>query len=174
VGNAGRPRLTWRAFAEEAESIVVVGGTTQVFDLGTEGLSEDLTALGVFGDYTVRRTRFELGARVASTEANQFLVSLWYGCIVVGLDAFASGSGAVADPQDDNADWFVYGVLQVPTFPGATGQVTDAFRQVSVDSRLMRKVNENNQVIALVFSTTTGVSVQLNFAGRILVSHGRQ
>jgi len=168
-----RPRLTWRQYGIGA-LIDVVGGTNRIFDLGAEGSAPSFAALGVFGDFTIRRLRWEMSATVATVEVTPEATPLWFGVTVVSSDAFNTGSGALPDPQLDSADWMAWGVMLVPTDPDAGGQVTDAFVYRTVDNRSMRKVNENSQVVALVFSAIAGFTIRVNFAGRILVSHGRQ
>ena len=170
---AMRPRLTWRQFFDDSGLVDVVGGTNQIRDLGTVGPAPDLSSLGVIGDYTIRRLRYELSTLMATTETIPEGVPLFYGVIVVNQDAFGSGAGALPSPSSDAADWMSWGVILTPADPNATGQVTDAMRFVTVDNRSMRKVNENSQVIALVLETLVGFTIRVNYAGRLLVSHGR-
>jgi len=165
---ATRPRLTWRAFDNGLNQIT--GGTLGIFDLSTIGASPDLTALGIFGDYTIRRTRFNLSLVLASVEATITPNYLWYGCSVQGADAVATGGGALPNPLDDAADWYVWGVVPFNDDPTAGSQ--EHF-SVEVDSRAMRRVNENSQRPVLSLFLEAGVDVFAKFAGRMLVSHGR-
>ncbi len=168
-GSAGRPRLTWRAFSEVAQTLV--GGTNLVVPMTTAGPAPDLSALGVFGDYTIRRVRWSLGLQELDAENTNgaFQVVFW-GMTVVSNDALASGVGAIPDPVSDPADWFGYGTAMYQTLD--TGKESVA-REYQFDVRSMRKVNENGQTPVLVFSVNTGETVGLTHAGRVLVSHGR-
>ena len=169
---APKPRLTWRPFL--IEEITVAGGATSIFNLGTVGPGPMLTALGVFGDFTIRRMRWTLGAIDADVEsvADEITVLHW-GMTIVSLDAFNSGGGALPDPRDDAADWFGYGTVMLAARTGGTGS-PESMIPLTEDGRAMRKVNENSHVVALVFSTDVGRTVKLSAAGRMLVSHGRQ
>jgi len=172
--SVGRPRLTWRSFQFEAAAITLVGGTNAIVNLGADGPATSLAGLGIHGDYTIRRTRYELTVIGDSVETEEAAVNLWCACIVVSADAFASGSGALPAPQTDNADWYQYNILQYPPNPDDVSRVTDAMRSISVDSKAMRKINENSQVPAMVLQVQTGFSCLVTMAGRMLVSQGRQ
>ena len=163
----------WRQFGD-GSLIDVIGGSNHIEDLGVDGAAPSLATLGVVGDFTIRRLRWEMSATVATVEAVPEATPLWFGVMVVSSDAFNSGSGALPSPRDDAGDWMAWGVMLVPTDPDAGGQVTDAFVYRTVDNRSMRKVNENSQVVAIVLECLLGFTVRVNYAGRILVSHGRR
>jgi len=166
------PRLTWRAF--ESGPFTLSGGTNQGFDLGVEGLGPTLVALGIVGDYTIRRVRWRLAVNNADAEdAVNTANMLFAGMVVVSADAFASGVGALPNPISDASPWWAYHTL--PYFVGGTltGR-NEAYQHYELDERSMRKVNENSQVPALVFALITGGTANVTFAGRILVSHGRR
>ncbi len=171
---AARPRLTWKAFQQDPSTLV--GGTTRIFDLSVQGVTPTLPELGIFGDYTIRRVRWRFSGRDIDSFVGKRLVLVFWGMIVVSDDAFASGSGAVPDPRTDAADWFAYGVMTYVTGFDSIGQDTLIATTFSaeLDSRSMRKVNENSQVPVLVLSTVTGETTEVVFGGRLLVSHGRQ
>ena len=77
------------------------------FVLNTVGSAPDLAALGVLGDYTIRRVLGKigyvnnLGSESASTDY------FTWGVIVVSDDAVAAG--AIPSPRLDNADWLAHG-----------------------------------------------------------------
>ena len=169
----GRPRLTWRMF--QADPFTLVGGTRQIFNLGVNGVGSSLALLGIVGDYTIRRVRWHVGIHDTDAFTTVREVLVYWGMTVVSIDAFLAGPGSLPDPRTDSADWFGYGVLTYITenlgnfFGWAPNRIA-----ADLDVRSMRKVNENNEAIALVFSTVAGEQAEVAFGGRLLVSHGRQ
>ena len=171
-GAALRARLTWRMFTKPAFGLV--GGTNQAFNIAVEGPGSTLTALGVVGDYTIRRVRWSLAVRNNDAETGADTpVPFYLGMTVATSDAFASGVGALPSPEDDSADWFAYHAKHYFVGGTLTGRF-EQYNQWDLDERSMRKVNENSQMPVLVFAIPTGETASVAFAGRILVSHGRQ
>ena len=165
---ATRPRLTWRGFS--VVQSVLTGGTLAAHNLGVVGFQPTLAQLGVHGDYTIRRVRWSIGLFSSLVEAIDDVRMFTWGMTVVTADAFATGGGALPNPQDDPADWFGYG-----TIPYAEVPVTDdkVHRFLELDGRSMRRINENSQVPALILFIQAGQTVNYVLAGRMLVSHGR-
>ena len=163
-----RPRYTWRTF--DVASSNMSGGTNLVYSLATVGAAPDLGDLGIFGDYTIRRVHLTL-AMVSNVAATGILDIVYWGMTVVSSDALAQGAASLPDARLDSADWFGHGVVAVLT---ATSIADRLMVTTHVDVKSMRKVNENNQDPAIVFSSISGDDVTLRFGGRMLVSHGRQ
>ena len=165
----GKPRLTWRGFHVAGTSLV--GGTNLAFDLSAIGSYPSLTALGVFGDYTVRRVRWSLYARDIDAESTDVAQVAAWGLVIVNIDAFNSGVGALPDPLSDAADWFGHGYVAYSSLLAAG---RDTSRVYELDNRAMRRVNENSQVPIIVLAGIAGETMHFAFGGRLLVSHGRQ
>ncbi len=135
-----RPRYTWR-FWESAQSILP-NGTSLSFDLATLGSWPDLSALGVVGDFTVRRFHMLIGGMSLNTTDISGLDSITYGVYVAGNDSVVGGT--LADPASDPADWMVFGSLYVPLSSAGGLATTHPLVQHRVDNRSMRRVNENH------------------------------
>ena len=168
---SARPRLTWRLF--EHEGLTLTGGTVVTVNMAVDGVAATLASLGVVGDYTIRRVRWTLGLWDTDAEVTLRMVTVYWGMTVVSDDAVASGSGAMADPRVDSADWFGYGTPMYSVAP-AGADSPDQPRLYEYDVRSMRKVNENNQVPVLRLSMIAGETALYQVAGRVLVSHGRR
>ena len=147
----------------------------QVFSLAAGGVAPTLSALGIFGDYTIRRVRWSLWLHNTDAEsAVNYPLAVYLGMTIITSDAFASGVGATPDPTDDAADWFAYHVAPyfVTSATQASGNTAD-LRVYEWDERSMRRVNENSQVPVLVLALAPNETAQVAWAGRMLVSHGR-
>ncbi len=172
-GRRSRPRYTWR-FWDTARSTLTSGGSL-VFDLGTVGASPDLQAIGIFGDFTVRRLLGKIWAiSTRASEANSY-DSFAYGVIVATNDAVAVGPTALPTPRNDAADWMAFGEVAVPqTSTGLVASSHPLHTEV-IDNKSMRKVNENNQTLVLILSAEGAQdSILVQTQGRMLVSHGQR
>ena len=167
-----KPRLTWRAWDNEGASVLIPGAQT-IVDLTTAGNWPSLVNLGVIGDYTVRRVRGELTCQaLVGVETNQAEQLTW-GLFIAEADAVAAS--VVPEADNDAADWFGYGVV----FMDAQGSFSAGIhpsRFAVIDSKSMRKVNENHQRLVLVIDASGNNigNVGVHTAGRFLVSHGRR
>ena len=142
-------------------------------DLTTVGLWPAFSVLGIAGDYTVRRIRGFLSAVSVNNGSSIVQNTISWGIYIAGKDA--ATASAFADPQSDPTDWMAFGTFGVELFePGPVGTVRP-WVNVEIDNKSMRKVNENHQVPVLMIMSNTGNvgNMQVNTAGRILVSHGR-
>ena len=168
-----RPRYTWRHWLSGRS--VLAAGATLVFNLSTVGAAPDMDALGVFGDYTVRRLHLVIGATSNNgAEASSFDHFTW-GITVVNSDAAAAGFGSLPNPELDAADWMAFGTEMV-SLQGAFSAGFHPLQTIKVDNRSMRKVNENNQELVHIFrggSANTG-TIDVLTTGRMLVSHGQR
>ncbi len=168
---ATRPRYTWRAW-DGLLGFTLLAGVQTRSDLSSSPGWPTLDELGVFGDYTIRRIRGVLVAQSLDTSEELTAQSLHVGIIVLEDDALAAG--ASPDVRTDAADWMFWGVV----FMSAQGSFSAAVHPLSqlvIDNKSMRKVNENHQSLVMVLeagaANTSGIQVQT--AGRFLVSHGR-
>jgi len=166
-----RPRYTWRPF-ELSETTLAANGSIHL-DLSNGAGGDSLLTLGILGDYTVRRIRGELGFVSQSALDSHSMASVWWGVTVVSNDALAVGATALPNPRVDSADWMLHGVAYVEE-NGIEGSTRG--RMPNLETKSMRKVNENNQSVVLVIDLDASVAADVNVyaAGRILVSHGRQ
>ena len=172
---ASRPRYTWRAFT--TQDVVIVAGATAGLSI-SESLSTYPTfaALGIFGDYTIRRTLMSCilssGAASSSIEHHGLVVA----CGILEDDAVAAS--VFPDPATDPYDWFLYDTLWVQqdtNSVGATSVQARASRK-DVGSKSMRKVNENHQQPMLILQALPGNTdaITVSVHGRVLVSHGQR
>ena len=170
-GTAGRPRYTWRGF--ESGVFTMVQGTTAGFVVTTSGPGATLSALGVIGDYTVRRVLGRISAVSIAAAENNSVDFLTWGLYVAENDAI--GIPAFPEPRVDPADWFGYGTVLVPLH-GVFSVGTHPPALEHFDTRAMRKINENHQGVVMVFESPPALeaNINVNVVGRILVSHGRR
>jgi len=167
---ATKPRLTWVTYRSGELTLVSLG--RQVLNLGDMGTSPSLSDSGVQGDFTIRRIRGNIYSKsTRATESGDTDTFLW-GVLIVSVQAFNTGAASVPSPENDNADWMVWGSLQVEK--SSTGAANfHPIVQVPLETKAMRKVNENNQIVCLSVKNAGGDSMVFGATGRMLVSHGR-
>ncbi len=166
-----RPRYTWWTW-ESGASALGVGGQLS-FVLDTVGAFPDLPAMGIHGDYTVRRIHGKIWAvSDAGAEQNNPDGFVW-GITVMGDDSV--GGGTFPEPRLDAADWMAYGEVAVSLQGGFSAGVHPLSEAV-IDNKSMRKVNENHQALVLVMDALAlnSNSISVSTAGRFLVSHGQR
>ncbi len=168
-----RPRYTWR-FWESANSTLAVGGDL-TFQLDVIGSSSSLANIGVFGDYTVRRLHGMLWCvSDAAAEANNPDALVW-GVGVMSTDAVAAGG--TPDPLTDVYDWLAFGQVAVSR-QGSFSVNKHPMTSAVIESKSMRRVNENSQTLVLRIEALTGSAndsaISVRTAGRFLVSHGQR
>ena len=119
--------------------------------------------------FTILRTRLVLGIQTDQESAAED----WsgdFGLIVVSEPASSIGVTAIPTPlSETNADWFVHQPLMF-SFAFITGAGFDGQKmtQYIVDSKAMRKVGPNDQVVGLVEPrSATGAIITME--GRMLV-----
>jgi len=143
---------------------VAVGANTAV-------LASTLNAAALaLRPFTIVRTRYEIlwiSDQLAATEQPHGA----YGQIVVSEEAAAAGAASVPDPiGQSDAAWFVFEPLIVRlSFGNNTGFSANAGFHQRVDSKAMRKVGNNDQVISVVTNSDTAAGAQLSVTGRLLV-----
>ena len=169
-----RPRYTWRQFITG----VTAGpsGARLAFDLSTLGPAPDLSALGVVGDFTLRRLHMTLIAQSQAASESSSQDHYTWGVYVAGNDALAAGATSLPDPESDAADWLAFGFVWASLESTGFSTGIHPIERAVVDNRSMRKVNENNQSLVLVVhvNSTNSGGVDLQAAGRFLVSHGQR
>ncbi len=164
-----RPRYTWRMFEQAAFGMGSGGLVTVVLD--SVGGAPDLTALGIFGDYTVRRVLGKIWATSSNAAESGGIDIVTWGLLVADADAVAGA--ALPNPVTDAADWFGFGAIGVSMQGGFSAGV-HPLHEVPLESRAMRKVNENNQqvIVRLAAAAANVASVSVQMSGRFLVSRG--
>ena len=122
--------------------------------------------------FTILRTRFDL-----TVESDQVLVterpSGSYGKIIVTDSAAAAGATAIPDPSTDpEADWFVYQGFNTTMIVGPNGYnegiFPDAVARWQVDSKAMRKVGPDDNVVSMV-TNISAAGLILGTSGRMLI-----
>ena len=168
-----RPRYTWRPVLGAAQDIAP--GVTGGYDLAAGGAAPALgSGLGVFGDYTIRRVIGTFAGASRNIGDSLEIDVIHWAIYVAENDALAAI--AFPDVGVDVADWLAFGTL----FVGLSQQNANAgsdnrpVMTTPLESRSMRKVNNNHQSPVLVVTASSGntSSIRVMFFLRILVSHG--
>ncbi len=153
-GGAPKRRSSWVGSADQG--VVAVAGNASVI------LQSNATLI----DTTIVRTRGILDVRPSTTGTSQQVLGA-FGMLIVSDQAFAAGAGSVPGPwTDQDADWFVWEAIsylwEVTT---DVGRLLGPVRHI--DSKAMRKVNQNETVVVVYESQATAVNVGSPF--RMLV-----
>ncbi len=172
VAARSRPRYTWR-FWDVANSNLLTAGSLN-FVLNTVGQLPDLSALGVIGDYTVRRNLGKIAATSENAGESNAIDGFGWGIRIADDDAVAAG--ALPEVVEDASNWLAFGqvFVSLASFGGSTSVhplVIDL-----IDSKAMRKVNENHQSVVLSMQAVSGnqATISVHASGRLLVSHGQR
>lgn len=143
-------------------SVNVAGTTSQI-------LSSLTAAALLLRPFTILRTRLtfhvETDQIIASEKATGAM-----GLVVVTSPASAVGVTAVPTPvTEPNASWFVYeGFTNRFRFVSAVGVIEPAGTLLKIDSKAMRKVGDDDDVVQVIDNTiATGIAVTTQ--GRILI-----
>ena len=134
-----KPAVSWGALALTSE--VTIGATAKVL-LGS--FTADLPT-------TVRRTRGLVSFRTDQTAGSELPFGA-FGMCVVSDDAFAAGAASIPGPFTDAFSdlWFVHEFFIAPTrYATVAGQDNSAMI-VSIDSKAMRKVGEDETVAVMI------------------------
>ncbi len=147
-----------------------VGATTIVASSLTL-ISSLSAAVLLLRPFTILRTRMLIywgSDQQTATEQPQGS----YGRIVVTENASAIGATAIPDPSstdaDVDADWFVHQECIDRFIFGSGVGFIEGGHQYVVDSKAMRKVGKNDDVVAM-FSETGGVGGLIITRGRALI-----
>jgi len=173
VARASRPRYTWRMFQTGLSNLGE--GASLTFVLNTVGAAPNLgSGLGVFGDYTVRRVVGTLSVMSNNVADVAVMDQFAWGIYIAEKDAVLAGG--TPEPLSDPADWFGFGTGAVSLASAGGVAATYPMLVYAVDTRAMRKVNENHQdVVFRIEAPAANVAdVLLVLTGRLLVSHGQR
>ena len=154
-----RRQMSWLDLTPVSVTQTGVGGTL------THTLNAAALALRPF---TVVRTimEFQLGSDQAAAIENQVAA---YGMAVVSDQALAVGVSAVLTPVTDaGSDLFFFHKFILGDESKLTDRSTSATR-VSVESRAMRKVDEDSDLALCAEFSSAGGGWILTFAGRMLI-----
>ena len=145
-----------------------IGQTTVAASSQVLVASLDAAALAT-RPFTVVRTRIEMlisSDQAAVTEA----VRGAFGMMVVSDQAIGIGTTAIPGPATEtDAPWFVYeGFVNKFTFLTSAGFAEPTGTRIIVDSKAMRKVQDNED-IAIMCDNLETVGLDITLAGRMLV-----
>ncbi len=121
--------------------------------------------------FTVLRTR-----QLIAYESDQIALSERtfgsYGSTIVSDQALAAGAASIPDPGtiagDPEADWFVHQAVWNSVARSASGMDASAGNVFVVDSKAMRKVGSNDDLVSM-FSEESGRGGILTTQGRRLI-----
>ena len=116
--------------------------------------------------FTILRTRMDIMVR-SDQAATSESVELSYGHIVITEAAEAIGVTAIPDPSgitgDPEADWFVWQALaNTFTFLSSVGFDGDNGYHVTIDSKAMRKVGPDDQMVQITSLDTSAGATFVN------------
>jgi len=118
--------------------------------------------------FTILRVRMELFITSDQNTTTETLIGT-YGKIVVTDTAASIGVTAIPDPSviagDPEADWFISQSFSHKFFRTATGVDAAAGTHYVIDSKAMRKVGPDDQVVSMATLDTA--------PGANLITHGR-
>ena len=120
--------------------------------------------------FTVTRTRLEVMIATDQASASEAQIGA-VGLCVVSSQAAAIGVTAVPTPISDMGSdlWFVHHVLMSQVLFATVVGITEIGRKYSIDSRAMRKVNDDQEIIVVVESAATSDGFNIDIAGRLLI-----
>ncbi len=150
----------------------VVGASSQAVGAASVVLTGTLNSAALaLRPFTVMRTHLLLTAesdQIAATEDP--FGSL--GMIVVSEAAAAAGVASVPTPgTEPDASWIVWQGWQSSfVFLDATGTSSAAANQYEVDSKAMRKVGIDDQLIIVLENSHSTFGAEITYNGRVLVA----
>ncbi len=168
-GSSSRRQTAWSigpatGSAPGSPQAISASGTT----LATIGIGANVQGL------TLIRTRGQLTLSLDTAAANGNGFVGAFGIAVVGGEAFTAGVGSLPDPQDDADDerWLYHRWFQVHSTTAVTADIGAqplASVVVEVDSKAMRKTEENEVICAVLGVVEIGTaSMGWMFASRVL------
>ncbi len=139
----------------------------------TDALTASLNAAALLlRPFTILRTHVDILVESDQAATSELFIAT-YGMIVVTDTASAVGVTAVPDPSgiagDANASWFTWADLTTRfQFLSSVGFHPDAGRHVSIDSKGMRKVGSDDDIVTVV-SNDSAVGGLVTDNGRMLI-----
>ena len=120
--------------------------------------------------FTVVRSRYRMlwtSDQIAASEQPHGAA----GCMVVSDQASATGVTAIPDPvTNSDAPWFMYEPLILRfEFGSAIGFQSPSGFMVDVDSKAMRKVGNNEDVVTIVTNSDAASGALISMQGRMLI-----
>ena len=146
--------MTWIAPADQGYIGVASNGKTII-------ASFDPAGIGLVKPIIVR-TRGEVSAKVAAPGATAVIVGA-YGLAVVSDRAFTAGAGSIPGPFTDASwdGWFVWRSFSMNwEFDDASG-VRFSTKDQEVDSKAMRKVNDDETVVMIAESQVGAFDISM-------------
>jgi len=164
---APRPRLTWRRW--DSILVTIIAGAQNQIVLSTVGGMATLAALGVQGDYTLRRLLGSIAVTSAIGLESNGIDFLTWGVGIIEDDAVAAA--AMPDVRTDPFPWLAFG-HSYASLQGSFAADVHPLQVYPVESKAMRKVNDNHQSIVMVVEADAQNEGNLVFqtSGRFLVS----
>ncbi len=141
-------------------NLTVVGGTIII---------APNAALQALRPFTIIRTYSELNIRTDNAAGSENYIGA-YGACVISDQAAAIGVTAMPTPITDAGSdlWYVHQYMMGANIFTTSGATMNGVRY-SVDSRAMRKVNDDQQTNHLVEFSAAGNGFNVMFAGRQLI-----
>jgi len=121
--------------------------------------------------FTVVRTHLFVSMSSDQNSANEDQVA-GIGLCVVSSQAVATGVAAVPTPITDLSSdlWFVHQLMMSDyTFQSATGTNPRAGLPFEIDSKAMRKVNDDQEIIVCTEVSSLGDGASMLIGGRLLI-----
>ena len=96
--------------------------------------------------------------------------TLTFGIVVASLDAFATGAGALPDPDGDSASWMYWwrGMNQPLRSADATPTTSIMSRDIVFDIKSQRKMDGMRNTLVLIIKNIAGHNVIVGGNGRLL------
>ncbi len=156
-----RRLTTWFQFSP-ADSTMTASGGSAIFSLNAAALA--------LRPFTIVRSHFEIGLR-SDQEAAVEQQRVGFGIAVVSDEATAVGVTAIPTPVTEAASnlWLLHQYI----FGEESRLVDKALpeRQVSIDSKAMRKVEVGQDVVVVAELAGVGGGVIITVAGRMLIKN---
>jgi len=164
LARGGPKRETTWIGISASRTAFVAGGGTLIASLNAGALS--------LRPFTIVRTHLFLGIQSDQTAATENQLAA-FGMAVVSDQATAAGVASIPTP-DTNVDsefWFVHQYLGAAfVVASAIGESPDALQWMRVDSKAMRKVDRDEDIVVVgEFATGLSDGFSLTVAGRMLV-----
>ncbi len=150
--------------------IAIPFGATSVDNSAVLQLKLNASAL-LLRPFTVIRTHMEINIISDQTAAAEDYVAA-LGLCVVSDSASTAGVASVPTPitEADSDLWFVHQwMMNGFDFKDATGFQNGIGQRYVIDSRAMRKVNNDQDIVVVAEGDTAGEGALINSAGRMLV-----
>ena len=160
-GRSAKRSTVWLGI-DPTDTVMTITGGTIITSFNAAALA--------LRPFTIVRTHLELLIFSDQAAAAEAQIGA-YGGVVVSEQASAIGVSAVPTPvTDSDSDLFFahQWMLNMFFFLDATG-AHSAGRRYTIDSKAMRKVNDDQDVLFVAERSSAGAGIEVMSAGRILV-----